>query len=44
MKNLSGDPFGGGNARKTGDAGAIHPQEPPKGLAYALLTPSPWGM
>lgn len=31
-------------ARKTGDAAAIHPQEAPKALAYALLPPSAWGM
>jgi hypothetical protein len=31
------------NARKTGDAGAIHCQDPLKGLAYPLLTPSHWG-
>jgi hypothetical protein len=44
MKTCQVIPLAAANARKTGDAGAIHRQEPPKGLAYALLTPSPWGM
>ena len=32
------------NAQKTGDDRVIQRSLPPKGLAYALLPPSAWGM